>query len=202
MKKYDLILADPPWKYKNKVSRGAASDHYKTTDFYSLTRIPIETISSKNSILCMWYTGNFALEAIKLAEAWGFIVKTMKGFTWIKFNKHAQRRIDLYPPKNFEEFMNLLNDETKIGLGNYTRMNSEDCLIATRGNGLERKDASIKQVIYSCIDDHSKKPKEVHRRLEKLYGNVNRIELFARDASEGWDAWGNESPKNNVIFTK
>ncbi|EPH6926805.1 MT-A70 family methyltransferase, partial [Providencia stuartii] len=43
MKKYDLILADPPWQYNNKVSNGAATNHYNTTDLYSLSRLPIET---------------------------------------------------------------------------------------------------------------------------------------------------------------
>ncbi|WP_339053879.1 MT-A70 family methyltransferase [Arsenophonus endosymbiont of Crataerina pallida] len=197
MKKYDLILADPPWQYKNKVSNGAANNH-NTTHVYSLTRLPIETIVNENSVLCMWYTGNFALEAIKLAEAWGFTVKTMKCFTWIKLNKKAQQRIDKHPPQDFFNFMKLLNHETRLGLGNYTRSNSEDCLIAIRGKGLERKDASIKQVIYSCMDNHSKKPKEVHFRLQKLYGDVSRIELFARDKTPGWDLWGDEAPENNI----
>lgn len=46
MNKYDLIYCDPPWQYNNKSSNGAADNHYNTTDFYSLTRLPIE----KNSL--------------------------------------------------------------------------------------------------------------------------------------------------------
>ncbi|HCT9028866.1 TPA: DNA methyltransferase, partial [Proteus mirabilis] len=41
MKKYDLILADPPWSYNNKVSNGAADNHYNTTRFHQLTRIKV-----------------------------------------------------------------------------------------------------------------------------------------------------------------
>lgn len=67
MKKYDLILADPPWQYNNKASNGAADNHYNTTRLHHLTRIKIPEHSSDNAVLCMWYTGNFALEAIKLA---------------------------------------------------------------------------------------------------------------------------------------
>ncbi|HGJ5884476.1 MT-A70 family methyltransferase, partial [Arsenophonus sp.] len=50
------------------------------------------------------------------------------------------------------------------------------------------------------LGEHSQKPKEVHYRLEKLYGEVKRIELFARDKVQGWDLWGNEAPENNVSF--
>jgi hypothetical protein len=64
-------------------------------------------------------------------------------------------------------------------------------VIATRGAGLERKHAGIKQVVYSPLGAHSEKPWEVRHRLELLYGDVPRIELFSRSAA-GWDAWGNE----------
>lgn len=205
MNKYDLILADPPWQYNNKASNGAATNHYNTTDLYSLSRLPIETIAPENSVLCMWYTGNFALKAIKLSEAWGFKVKTMLGFVWIKLNKLAMERItkQIQNGELFDayDYMDILNNETKINGGNYTRANAEICLIAIRGNGLERMSASVKQVVFSCLGEHSQKPWEVKNRLEQLYGDVNRIELFARDMSQGWDAWGNECPNNSIELT-
>lgn len=61
MKKYDLIYCDPPWDYKNKVSNGAAKNHYPTTSLFNLTHIPIHSITSDNAVLAMWYTGNFVL---------------------------------------------------------------------------------------------------------------------------------------------
>ena len=39
---------------------------------------------------------------------------------------------------------------------------------------------------------HSKKPIEVRNRIEELFGNLPRIELFAREKADGWDSWGNE----------
>lgn len=60
--------------------------------------------------------------------------------------------------------------------------------------GIERqkmKDA-VHQVIESPVEEHSKKPEETRRRIVKLLGDVPRIELFARQRSPGWDAWGNE----------
>jgi N6-adenosine-specific RNA methylase IME4 len=68
--------------------------------------------------------------------------------------------------------------------GNYTRANTEDMLIATRGMDLNQC-ASIKQVIYSPLGEHSQKPAEARFRLEKLYGDVPRIELFSRCGAAG-----------------
>ncbi|NDL12676.1 DNA methyltransferase [Photorhabdus sp. HUG-39] len=198
--KYELIYADPPWQYNNKASNGAADNHYKTTSFFDLTKLPIHSIAADNSVLAMWYTGNFVVEAIKLAEAWGFKVKTMKLFTWVKLNKLAGDRIDKNGVQDFFDFMEILNKETAIGMGNYTRANTEDVLLAVRGNGLERISAAVKQVVFSCTGEHSQKPWEVRNRLEQLYGNVTRIELFAREEIQGWHTWGNESPINNIEF--
>lgn len=82
--------------------------------------------------------------------------------------------------------------------GNHTRANTEDLLIATRGAGLERKHAGIKQVVYSPLGAHSEKPWEVRHRLELLYGDVPRIELFSRSAAPGWHHWGNQAESPDV----
>lgn len=78
-----------------------------------------------------------------------------------------------------------------MGCGNYTRSNSEICLLATKGKP-QRINASIRSVIISPIEKHSKKPDEVRARIVDLMGDLPRIELFARERSPGWDAWGNE----------
>ena len=44
------------------------------------------------------------------------------------------------------------------------------------------------------IDKHSKKPNVVKDRIVELCGDVPRIELFARQRTQGWDVWGNEVP--------
>ncbi|EKN2322796.1 DNA methyltransferase [Salmonella enterica] len=193
---YQLIYVDPPWQYGNKISNGAAVNHYNTLSLTELQRLPVWSLADENAVLAMWYTGTHNQEAIKLAEAWGFTVRTMKGFTWVKLNQCAELRISKALSEgevtDFYDFLYLLNVETRMNGGNHTRANTEDLLIATRGAGLERKHAGIKQVIYSPLGAHSEKPWEVRYRLEQLYGDVSRIELFARDIWPGWDRWGNE----------
>lgn len=193
---YQLIYADPPWDYKNKVSNGSASDHYPTMKLEDIKRIPVWEVAAKDAVLAMWYTGTHTEEAIELAQAWGFRVRTMKGFTCVKLNQYAERRFNMALESgelvDFSDLLAMLNNETRMNGGNYTRANTEDLLIATRGIGLERVNASIKQVVYTCLGEHSEKPWEVRHRLELLYGNVRRVELFARDTWPGWDRWGNQ----------
>ncbi|MDP8733138.1 MT-A70 family methyltransferase [Serratia marcescens] len=208
---YQLIYADPPWDYKNRVSNGAATKKYPTMKIEDIKRLPIWSIAAPDSILAMWYTSTHVDEACKLAEAWGFSVRTMKAFTWVKLNQQAEIRFNKALEQqtifDFTDLLDMLNAETRMNGGNYTRANSEDVLIAVRGQGIERASASIKQVVFSCLGEHSAKPWEVRRRLELLYGDVSRIELFSRGDAPGWDHWGNQCPVNSLhlqpaVFSK
>ena len=151
--KYSLIYADPAWEYGNTISNGAATNHYGTMKLIDMKRLPVWDLAADDAVLAMWFTGTHTREAIELAEAWGFKVRTMKGFTWVKFNplaeQHINKALQAGRVEDFYDFLDLLNAQTRMNGGNYTRANTEDLLIATRGNGLERKCASIKQVIYS-----------------------------------------------------
>lgn len=196
MKKYSLIYADPPWSYSNKSSRGAADDHYSTMSISELKRIPVWDLASDDAVLVMWYTGTHAAEARELANAWGFDVRQMFMFTWIKFNALAEQRfnaaIENMEIYDFFDLLDILNSETRMNPGNYTRGNQESALVAVRGRGLERVSRSVKQIIYSCQGAHSEKPAEARFRLRQLYGDVTRCELFSRGNIPGWDAWGNQ----------
>lgn len=202
MNKYRLIYADPPWQYGNTASNGAAEDHYSTMKLEDIKRLPVWSLAAEDAVLAMWYTGTHSGEAIELAEAWGFSVRTMKGFTWVKLNQLAEQHINKALASgeisDFYDLLDLLNNQTRMNGGNYTRANTEDMLIAVRGKGLERQDASIKQVIYSPLGEHSAKPWEARHRLEKLYGDINRIELFSRGDASGWHHWGNQNPRNDI----
>ena len=138
--KYSLRMADPPWSYGNTISNGAAADHYSTMKLIDIKRLPVWELAAENSVLAMWYTGTHNQEAIELAEAWGFTVRTMKGFTWVKLNQNAELRINKALAEgevtDFYDFLDLLNAETRMNGGNHTRANTEDLLIATRGNPL------------------------------------------------------------------
>jgi N6-adenosine-specific RNA methylase IME4 len=193
--KYSLIYADPAWEYGNTVSNGAATNHYGTMKLIDMKRLLVWDLAADDAVLAMWFTGTHTREAIELAEAWGFKVRTMKGFTWVKFNQlaeqHINKALQAGGVEDFYDFLDLLNEQTRMNGGNYTRANTEDMLIATRGMDLNAS-ASIKQVIYSPLGEHSQKPAEARFRLEKLYGTFRESNCSAA-VVRGWDHWGNQA---------
>ena len=136
-----------------------------------LCDLPVGKIAAPNSVLFQWATFPKLKEAIEVMEAWGFTYKT-NGFTWVKTNRR--------------------NGEFYSGTGSYTCGNAEICLIGTRGKVLKRINKSVKQIIVEPIGKHSAKPITIRRRIELLYGDVPRVELFARESSIGWTCLGNE----------
>lgn len=173
-KKYSIIYADPPWRYKVWSDKGksrSAERHYSTMQKVDIQRLPVPKISAKDSVLFLWVTAPCIEEGFELIKHWGFTYKTI-AFTWIKQNRQS--------------------DGIFKGMGYYTRANAELCLLATGGKILERKSKSVSSVIISHLEKHSKKPDEARERITELFGVLPRIELFARQHVEGWDCWGNE----------
>ena len=167
---YEIIYADPPWRYSAKKVQGAAENHYPTMSIDELCALPVAELAAKDSALFMWATFPQLPEALRLIRAWGFTYKSV-AFVWLKKNKKA--------------------DSWFYGLGFWTRANAEICLLATRGRP-KRAARDVKQVILSHVERHSQKPEEARRRIEALMGDVPRIELFARASPPGGDVWGNE----------
>ena len=58
--------------------------------------------------------------------------------------------------------------------------------------GLKRVDWSVRRLLIAPRGRRSEKPIEAYQRIERLFGNVSRVELFTRRRRSGWDAFGNE----------
>ena len=114
-------------------------------------------------------------EQIKLFEHWGFEYKTL-GFLWMKANK--------------------INGFPFFGVGFYSKSNAELCLLGIKGR-MKPITNKISQVVLAPRNEHSAKPKEVRNKIVELFGDLPRIELFARQKTEDWDIWGNEI-KNDI----
>ena len=172
MKKYQIIYADPPWNFKVwSVTTSQRPWHYPRMSIEDIKTLPISSIASNDCFLFLWATSPNLLEAMSIIAAWGFTYKT-GAFNWVKWNKN-----------NMGFFM---------GMGYYTRLNSEYCLLATKGKP-KRVNKDVPQIIATPRMAHSRKPDEIVRdRIIRLCGDLPRIELFARRKVEGWDCWGNE----------
>ena len=173
MKKYNVILADPPWAYRVWSKKGmgrSAENHYPTMSMEDIRALPVNDLAAENCALFLWITFPQLQEAFSVIQDWGFSYKTV-AFVWVKQNRKV--------PSLF------------WGLGYWTRANAEVCLLATKGNP-KRQSAAVHQVILSPVEQHSKKPDAVRERIVALMGDVPRVELFARQETPGWDVWGNE----------
>lgn len=181
MKKYQIIYADCPWFYnkrnlfkknghRNNFAWGA-TNHYPVMKTEDICRLPVGELADTNSILFLWAVMPRLPDALRVMGAWGFEYKTC-GFVWVK-------------TKN--DWVNVRYD----GLGNYTMSNCEVCLIGTKGK-IKRKNTGVRQVLLHPKRTHSQKPTIIRQRIVDLMGDLPRIELFARQKVEGWDAWGNE----------
>jgi len=159
-----------------------AENVYPCLALEELAAIPVRDLAEEDSVLFVWATFPLIQTALDLIPAWGFEYKTL-GFSWIKTNK----------------------DGTPcFGVGSYTKSNCEVCLMATRGHvgrlikgreddgTLRVRSNHVSSVVMARRRKHSQKPGEVRERIVALFGDVSRIELFARETAEGWDSWGDE----------
>ena len=178
-KKYKIIYADPPWQYRVYSQKGqerSAENHYHTMNIKDIMALPVDKIADKDCILFLWITFPCLKEGIEVMERWGFKYKTC-GFNWVKRNK-----------KKNTYFM---------GLGFWTRSNSEVCLIGTKGQP-KRVSKSVPQICDARIMEHSRKPAEIRELIVELCGELPRIELFARDKVKGWDSLGDEMDGKDI----
>ena len=171
-KKYQIIYADPPWNFnfqkRNGLSQDAKDALYPTMNSESILSLPVSNISDSDCILFLWIMNSELPLALDVIKSWGFTYKTV-AFTWVKWAKNTYH----------------------FGGGNWTRSNPELCLLATKGH-ISRVSASVKNLLVSPLREHSRKPDEIRDMIVELVGNLPRIELFARQKTEGWDVWGNE----------
>lgn len=172
--RYSVIYADPPWDFKvwsKATGNGrSAESHYPTLDQWELRGLPVGSLAADDCALFLWVVMPRLDDGLRLLKDWGFEYKTC-AFTWMKTN-----------PKAGTPF---------VGLGYWTRANSELCLLGTRGKP-QRISRGVSQAVLSPVARHSAKPPEVRSRIVQLMGDVPRVELFARGRAEGWDAIGNE----------
>lgn len=175
-KKYNIIYADPPWSFSawSAKAQKHLTKHYGTMTEAEIAGLPVQNIAADNAVLLIWATFPNLPLALSTIRQWGFQYKTC-AFTWVKQNKKS--------------------DGLFWGMGYYTRSNAEICLLATRGKPLPRLSHKVHSVVLSPVERHSQKPDEVRKRIVDLFGDLPRIELFARQHTDGWDCWGNETDK-------
>lgn len=169
-KKYQVIVADPPWQYKNKNTGGSmksgSAAKYPTMALEDICNLQVPDICERDAILFLWGTTPLADYSMEVMSAWGFKYKT----------KIYWRKI------------------MSLGVGYWFRGQVEECLVGVRGN-VKAFRSQRPNFIQSKVRNHSQKPEEFFELIEPSldkFNLSNRIELFARQYRVGWDSWGNE----------
>ena len=160
----------------NYASR-AVDAHYDTMTIPQICDLPVADLAADNCVLFMWTCWPVLQQSFKVIEAWGFTYKTC-AFSWMKADPYR-----------------LFADEKTpfCGMGYWSRGNTEPCLLATRGKP-KRINVDVRQGIIAPRREHSRKPDEIHGRIERLVSGPY-VELFARQKRDGWDCFGNETDK-------
>lgn len=177
-KRYDLIYADPPWdqsrggkKSARRYSSGLHLDYQvcELSDIESHLRQAV-SLTNENSIMFLWTIDKYLFEAQKMAEDLGY--KLHARMIWNKVNG--------------------------IPAAYTVRFGHEYLLYMYKGKLIpvsKNERGKIHTVFTEKVQGHSQKPIMTYEIIERLYPDLRKIELYARNTHRGFDCWGNETEK-------
>ncbi len=170
---YDLIVADPAWKfelYSSKGEKKSAQAQYDCMDLDAIRALPVDQLAGGDCLLFLWCTWPMLREGFEVMEAWKF--KYVSGGHWAK---------------------KTVNGKLAFGTGYRLRSASEPWLLGTIGN--PETSNSARNAIEGVVREHSRKPEEAYKWAETYMPNARRCELFSRQTRPGWDTFGFERKK-------
>lgn len=176
---YGVVYADPPWhfgskqlqKYQGKRFDSLDSREYPTMKTDDICALPVRDIVANDCALFLWVTDGHLEDGVRVIQAWGFRYVTI-AFVWSKKTTTGKQ---------------------VATLGAWTMKNCEVCLLGIRGHMLQYKKSNREyQQVDALRTNHSAKPEDVRLRIQRIFPDLPRIELFARERVAKWDCWGNE----------
>lgn len=175
---FDVILADPPWAYYGQQDKWtAAAKFYATAPDAAIASLPVPDLLAPRGLLFLWATSPRLDAALDCLRSWGLCYRGI-AFVWVK------TRADGRPigaqgirPSIVKPTVELVLAASRV----------------RRGRPMPLADEAVAQVVMAPRRDHSRKPDEVAARIERLYPDARRLELFARTTRPGWEAWGDET---------
>lgn len=176
---YRVIYADPPWPEQdnNKTYLISNPDRkywgrdFETMSAQDIIDLPVRDLADQDeSVLLLWSTFRHLPIALSAMQAWGFSY-CREAFVWIKTKKDGN---PIY------------------SLAYDTGACAEICLLGKTGRRPPPARRMVPSVVHSVRERVAQKPQEVRDRIEAMYPDANKIELFARAKHKGWTVWGNE----------
>ncbi|OAF05444.1 hypothetical protein AYJ54_00630 [Bradyrhizobium centrolobii] len=169
-KRYGVIYADPEWRFevysRDTGMDRAADNHYPTSSTEDICNRPVADIAADDCVLFLWATVPMLPDALRVMDAWDFRYKSH--CIWAK---------------------------DRIGTGYWFRNQHEILLVGTRGNvPAPAMGTQVESLVDAPVGRHSEKPEKFYQLIERYFPSLPKIELNARAARPGWDAWGYEAP--------
>lgn len=175
-RKFQTILADPPWQFQNRTGKMAPEhkrlNRYPTMTLEEIKNLPVSQVSADTCHLYLWVPNALLPEGLEVLNAWGFQYKT--NIVWEKVRKDGE--------------------PDGRGVGFYFRNVTELLLFGVRGPNARTLDPARSQVnlIRSQKREHSRKPDEIINLIESCSSGPY-LELFARGVRDNWVLWGNQA---------
>lgn len=175
---YDLIMADPPWRFELYSEAGEEKSpqaHYGCLSLDEIAAMPVADLAARNCLLWLWATAPMLDVQMDILKRWGF--RFVTSGTWVKMT---------------------VNGKVNFGTGYVLRNAHEPFLIGAIG--APRTTRSVRSVVMGALREHSRKPDAAYAAAEQLVPDgpagsgrkVRRASLFERVPRQGWDGWGDE----------
>ena len=192
---FGLLVSDNPWPYDNnrdhKASLGGTPYPQMTIRDLCSLRPLIDRVVNKDSVLLLYATMPKLPEALQVMAAWGY---TYICCPWVLVKLNPTGSVEMQGKDV------VLKGGVYSGLGSYTAGNAELLLMGKRGKGCSRQSKSMKQIVFAPRGAHSSKPEEIRNRIEQVWPDIPKLELFARPPVriKGWLKLGNEISGNDI----
>ncbi|PWC48174.1 S-adenosylmethionine-binding protein [Azospirillum sp. TSA6c] len=175
-RRFPTVLADPPWRFKNRTGK-VAPEHrrlsrYGTMTVEAICALPVADITAPTAHLYLWVPNALLPEGLQVMRSWGFDYKA--NLVWHKLRKDG--------------------GSDGRGVGFYFRNVTELILFGVRGKKARTLDAGRTQINYigTRKREHSRKPDEQYDLIEACSPGPY-LEMFARGTRPNWIVWGNQA---------
>ena len=190
---YDIIVADPPWAFGDRLqkmkapTKRSAASQYSTMSATEIAALDVGKLANpEHCVLALWVPSTLLQDGFMVMDAWGFAFK--QTYVWVKTKKNLKEKLlkmlklgqDVDP-----------NNMMAFGMGRLFRQTHELALIGTMGkvyDSLENK--SQRSVLFDLNQGHSTKPEGLQDSLELMFPHARKLELFARRPRATWATIG------------
>eukprot|EP00240_Pyramimonas_obovata_P014846 CAMPEP_0118947112 /NCGR_PEP_ID=MMETSP1169-20130426/45400_1 /TAXON_ID=36882 /ORGANISM="Pyramimonas obovata, Strain CCMP722" /LENGTH=215 /DNA_ID=CAMNT_0006893261 /DNA_START=56 /DNA_END=703 /DNA_ORIENTATION=+ len=204
---FHLIVVDPPWE--NASARRGSK--YATVPARNLVQIPMcQLYHPQGTLVAMWMTNRerllrFAEE--ELLEAWG--LRPVATWYWLKVTDGGDP-VTPFDAPNRRPYERLLLAVPAVSAQSDP---AASALTGASGAGATLQVFHTEErvppppesfVLIAAPGEHSRKPKLKRVLQQYLPQSARCLELFAREATSGWTAWGNQCLKfqHSAYFKK